>query len=108
MGSVVLSRMQSLSVAQLVAPHDETLTRVPASCDAVQVGSIFAEPVVDFRRQKALKLKYVLPLYLPLYLQCPGLQLQILQQPDRVPRSQRRGSIGESPVEHCEHGCVPR
>ena len=108
MGWVVLSRMQSLSVPQPVALHDATLVRVPASCDVVRVGSIFAEPVVGFRRQKALKLEHVLPLYLPLYLQCPGLQLQTLQQPDRVPHSQRRGSIGESPVKHCEHGCVPR
>ena len=100
--------MQGLSVAPPVASHDATLVRVLASCDVVQVGSIFAEPVVGFRRQKALKLKHVLPLYLPLYLQCPGLQLQTLQLPDRVPRSQRRGSIGESPVKHYEHGCAPR
>lgn len=100
--------MQGPSVAQPVALHDATLIRVPASCDVVQVGSIFAEPVVGFKRQKALKLKRVLPLYLPLYLQCLGLQLQTLQQPDRVPRSRRRGSIGESQVKHCEHGCVPR
>jgi hypothetical protein len=43
---VVLSRTQNLSVTQLVVLHDATLIRVPASCDVVQVGSIFAEPVV--------------------------------------------------------------
>ena len=100
--------MQILCVAQPVASHDATLIRVLASCDVVQVGSIFAEPIVGFRRQKALKLNHVLPLYLPLYLQCPVLQLQTPQQPDRVPHSQRRGSIGGSPVKHYEHGCVPR